>query len=101
MTDFVYQELFSLSDDPTEYRLLTKDHVSGAFFENQEILKVEAGGLTRLAEAAFKDAAHLLRPSHLRKLAGILEDPEASKNDRSVALELLKNAVIAAEGHST
>jgi fumarate hydratase class I len=95
---FVYQELFPLSPDKTEYRLLSDDYVSTAFFENKEILKVAPDGLSRLAEAAFKDVAHLLRPSHLEKLASILEDPEASKNDRYVALEMLKNAVIAAEG---
>ena len=97
-TPFVYQEPFSLADDATEYRLLSDDYVSTGFFENKEILKVASEGLSHLAEAAFKDVAHLLRASHLRKLAGILDDPEASKNDRYVALEMLKNAVIAAEG---
>jgi len=95
---FVYQEPFPLSGDGTEYRLLGKDHISKASFENREILKIAPEGLTHLAETAFKDVAHLLRSSHLQKLAGILEDPEASKNDRYVALEMLKNAVIAAEG---
>ena len=95
---FVYQEPFPLADDATEYRLLSDHYVSTAFFENKEILKVSSEGLSHLAEAAFKDVAHLLRTSHLRKLAGIFDDPEASENDRYVALEMLKNAVIAAEG---
>jgi fumarate hydratase class I len=95
---FVYQAPFSLPADATEYRLLSRDHVSTALFEHKEIVKVDTSGLTLLSEAAFKDVAHLLRPSHLRKLAGILEDPESSGNDRYVALEMLKNAVIAAEG---
>jgi len=97
-TPFVYQEPFPLSGDATEYRLLGKEYISTALFENREILKVAPEGLTQLAEAAFKDIAHLLRPSHLRKLANIIEDPEASKNDRYVALEMIRNAVIAAEG---
>jgi fumarate hydratase class I len=94
---FVYQEPFVLSPHGTEYRLLGRDHVSTASFENKKILKVAADGLTRLAEAAFKDVAHLLRKSHLELLAKILKDPEASNNDKYVAFELLKNAVIAAE----
>jgi fumarate hydratase class I len=97
-TPFVYQEPFPLSGDATEYRLLGKDHISTASFENREILKVAPEALTHLAETAFKDVAHLLRSSHLQKLASILEDPEASTNDRYVALEMRKNAAIAAEG---
>jgi fumarate hydratase, class I len=95
---FTYQDPFPLSGGATEYSLLGKDHVSTAFFENRKILKVSPDGLAQLAEAAFKDVGHLLRTSHLQKLARILEDPEASTNDRYVALEMLKNAVIAAEG---
>lgn len=96
--DFHYQEPFSLGEDQTEYRVLTKEHVSVATFEGREIVKIEPEGLTLLAETAFRDAAHLLRSSHLKQLAAILGDPEASENDRYVALELLKNAVISAEG---
>ena len=95
---FLYEEIFSIGDDPTEYRLLTKDHVLTSIFEGIEIVKVEPEALTRLAEDAFRDVSHLLRSSHLRQLADILEDPEASENDRYVALEILKNAVISAEG---
>jgi fumarate hydratase class I len=98
MGEFVYQELFPLGDDNTEYRLLTTDYVSTAPFEGTALTKIDPQGLTFLAEAAFKDVSHLLRASHLSQLAEILDDPEASDNDRYVALEMLKNAVIAAEG---
>lgn len=98
MADFAYQEMFPLGEDTTEYRLLTKDHVSVKPFEGQDILKIEAQGLTLLTEQAFRDIAFMLRPSHLKLLAAIFDDPESSDNDRYVALEMLKNAVIAAEG---
>ncbi len=98
MADFTYTEMFQLGKDTTEYRELTKKHVSTAAFEGKEILKVEPEGLTLLAEQAFRDAAFLLRPSHLEQLQAILDDPEASDNDKYVALELLQNAIISAEG---
>ncbi len=98
MVDFAYQEMFPLGDDKTEYRLLPEDNISKISFEGSEILKVSQEGLTLLAENAFKDIAHLLRPSHLKLLSNILADPESSDNDRYVALEMLKNAVISAEG---
>ena len=97
MVDFNYQEMFPLGEDTTEYRLLSKDHVSVTSFEGKNILKIEPEALTLLAEAAFKDVSHILRPSHLKKVAAILDDPEASKNDKLVALEMIKNAVICAE----
>ncbi|MCG6878107.1 MAG: fumarate hydratase [Deltaproteobacteria bacterium] len=97
MVDFSYQEMFPLGEDATEYRLLSHEHVSITSFEGREIIKIEPEALTTLTETAFKDVAHLLRPAHLEKVAAILEDPEASKNDRLVALEMLKNAVISAE----
>lgn len=97
MVEFKYEEMFSLGEDTTEYRLLSKDHVSVTSFEGKELLKIEPEALTLLAETAFKDVAHLLRPSHLKKVAAILDDPEASENDKLVALEMLKNAVISAE----
>jgi fumarate hydratase, class I len=97
-TPFVYQDPFPLSADETTYRLLTDKHVSGGIFEGKDVLKVASEGLSLLSEAAFKDVSHLLRPSHLQKLASIFQDGEASRNDRYVALEMLKNAVIAAEG---
>jgi fumarate hydratase, class I len=97
MTDFAYRDMLPLAEDTTPYRLLTKDHVASAAFEGRDILKVSAEGLTYLAEQAFHDIAHLLRPGHLKQLAGIFDDPESSANDRYVALELLKNAVISAD----
>ena len=98
MADFKYQDMFPVAEDSTEYRLLTEDHVSTDTFSGAEVLKISAEGLTFLAEQAFNDVSHLLRPSHLKLLTAILDDPESSDNDRYVALELLKNAVIAAEG---
>ncbi len=98
MTEFSYQEIFPIGEDHTEYRLLTTDHVAVKSFEGNEIIKIEAQGLTFLTEQAFKDISYLLRTSHLKQLAKILNDPESSSNDRYVALELLKNAVISAEG---
>ncbi|MBW2583702.1 MAG: fumarate hydratase, partial [Deltaproteobacteria bacterium] len=62
MADFKYQDMFPLTEDTTEYRLLTEDHVSTAVFDGAEVLKVSAQGLTVLAEQAFKDISHLLRP---------------------------------------
>jgi len=96
--DFTYQEMFPLKDDSTEYRLLTTDHIFPVETAETRLLRVSAEGLTLLAEAAFRDVSHFLRTSHLKQLAAILGDPESSANDKAVALELLKNAVIAAEG---
>ena len=98
MAAFTYQDMFPLGDDTTDYRLLSDDHVSLDSFKDNEILTITPDGLTLLAEHAFKDVSHLLRPSHLSLLAKILNDPESSDNDRYVALEMLKNAVISAEG---
>ncbi|MCJ7643182.1 MAG: fumarate hydratase [Candidatus Aminicenantes bacterium] len=98
MPEFVYQEMFPEGEDTTEYRFLTKDHVSSGLFEGREIVKIGPDGLAYLAEQAFRDVAFLLRPSHLKELQRILDDPEASDNDKYVALELLQNAIISAEG---
>ena len=98
MTEFQYQEIFPLEKDTTEYRLLSDDFISTTSFDGHDILKIDPQALTLLAEEAFRDVSHLLRPAHLEKVAGILKDPDASENDRLVALEMLKNAVIAAEG---
>lgn len=98
MKSFAYQDIFPLSEDQTTYRQLTKDYVTHLSFENKEMIKIDPDGLTFLAEQAFRDLAHLLRPSHLKQLRFIIDDPESSDNDRYVALEMLKNAVIAAEG---
>jgi len=90
--------LFPLGEDATTYRKLGDDGLTLADFEGQEMLKVAPEALRGLAEAAFSDVNHLLRPGHLAQLSGILDDPEASANDRFVALDLLKNANIAAAG---
>lgn len=95
---FFYQDPFPLSKDQTQYRKLTDKFVSLANFEGQTILKVESEALVLIAKEALRDIAFLLRTSHLEKLAKILKDPEASDNDRYVALTLLKNAAIAAKG---
>jgi fumarate hydratase class I len=98
MAEFVYRDMFPSGQDKTDYRLLTKEFVFLTSFEGVEIVKVAPEGLTRLAEEAFRDVSHLVRPSFLDSLAKSLKDPQASDNDRYVILELLKNAVISAEG---
>jgi len=95
---FVFQEALPLSGDSTEYRLLSREGLSTAEFEGREILKVDPKALSFLAQTAFRDSAFMLRTSHLKQLAAILGDKEASPNDHYVALTLLKNAEIAAEG---
>jgi len=96
--EFNYQEPFPIGKDESEYYLLTKDHVSVAEFEGKTILKVEPEGLTRLANAAFRDTSFMLRTSHLEQVAAILHDPEASDNDKFVALTLLRNAEVSVKG---
>ncbi|MGO8528975.1 fumarate hydratase [Rhizobium ruizarguesonis] len=91
-------DLFPLGKDATLYRKISGDHVSVDTFKGQEILTVEPEGIRLLAETAFADINHLLRPGHLKQLASILDDPEATDNDRFVAYDLLKNANIAAGG---
>jgi fumarate hydratase class I len=98
MTDFAFQEILPLGHDETPYRLLTRDHVSTFDAAGRTFLKVEPDALTLLTREAMRDIAHLLRPGHLAQLAKILDDPEASPNDKFVALDLLKNANIAAGG---
>ncbi|MBM3600928.1 MAG: fumarate hydratase [Alphaproteobacteria bacterium] len=98
MADAAYHEMLPLGEDITPYRLLTKDHVSTASFGGERILKVEPQALTQLTQQAFHDISHLLRPGHLAQLRKILDDPEASGNDRFVAYDMLKNANIAAGG---
>jgi fumarate hydratase, class I len=95
---FYYQDPFPLSKDTTEYYLLTKDHVTVSEFEGQEILKVAPEGLTLLAQQAFYDASFMLRTSHNKQVAAILDDPEASENDKYVALQFLRNSEISAKG---
>ena len=98
MPPFEHHALFGLGPDATPYRRLTGDHVSGGTFDGQAVLKVNLSALTLLAREAFHDISHLLRPSHLAQLRAILDDREASANDKFVALEFLKNANIAAGG---
>ncbi len=96
MAAFDFTTMFPLGPDTTEYRKLTGDHVSVATLGGREVVTVEPEGLTLLAEQAFHDISHLLRPGHLQQLRNILDDPDASPNDRFVAYDLLKNASIAA-----
>ncbi len=98
MVEFAFQEMFPLGEDTTVYRQLTEDYIQVKSMEGQPVTVIQPEALTVLAEAAFCDVSHLYRTSHLVSLKRILDDPEASRNDRFVALEMLKNAVIAAEG---
>jgi len=95
---FAYTPMFSLAEDATPWRRLAIEGVSTIEVEGKTVLKISADALSELAFAAFHDVAHLLRPVHLAQLAKILKDPEASENDRYVAMEFLKNANIAAAG---
>ena len=96
--EFKYQHPFPLGEDKTEYYLLTKDYVSVSEFEGTPVLKVAKEGLTMMANQAFRDVSFLLRRSHNECVAKILTDPEASDNDKYVALNFLRNAEIAAKG---
>ena len=98
MPDFRFTPLFPHGKDTTDYELIGRDFVSTGECGGRPILEIKPEGLTALAERAFHDVAFFLRPSHLDQVAGILKDPESSANDRYVALELLMNAVISAEG---
>ena len=95
---FYYQDPFPLSKDDTEYRLLSSDFVSVAQFEGQDILKIEPAALTLLAQQAFHDASFMLRPALQQQVADILSDPDASENDKYVALQFLRNSEISAKG---
>jgi fumarate hydratase class I len=95
---FVYQDPLPLGRDATEYRLLTRDFLSVSQFEGKEILKVEPEALTLLASDAIRDVSFLLRTAHLEKVAAILRDPQASDNDRYVALAMLRNADTSSKG---
>jgi fumarate hydratase, class I len=98
MPEFAYTDLLPLGPDATEYRLLTADGITRRHAFGRDFLEVEPEVLTLIAREGMRDIAHLLRPGHLRQLRAILDDPEASRNDRFVALDLLKNACIAAGG---
>ena len=95
---FIYQDPFPMSEDKTEYYLLTKDHVTTSEFEGKEMLKVSKEGLTLMAQTAYRDVNFLLRPEHQEQVAQILHDPEASENDKFVALTFLRNSEISAKG---
>ena len=96
--DFAYSDLLPLGADRTKYRLVSKEGVSVIKLGDREFLQVQPSALTLLTETAIHDISHYLRTEHLEQLAKILTDPEASANDRFVALDLLKNANIAAGG---
>jgi fumarate hydratase, class I len=96
--EFVYQDPLPLAKDTTKYRLLTKDYVSVTKFDGKEILKIEPEALTLLASVAIRDVSFLLRTAHLEKVAAILKDPQASDNDRYVALAMLRNADTSSKG---
>ena len=95
---FVYSPMFPLGPDATPWRKLAIEGVSSLACDGRSITRIAPAALTELAFQAFRDVSHLLRPGHLRQLRAILDDPEASENDRFVALDLLKNANIAAGG---
>ena len=97
MSEFKYKDMFPLGEDKTEYKLLTKDHVSVKSFEGNDILMVSEEGLKLITYSAFKDVAHLYRTTHMESLKKIIDDPESSENDKYIATEMIKNAVISAE----
>ena len=96
--EFKYAPMFQLGKDNTEYRLLTKEGVSVTEFEGHEIVKVSKEALTLLAQQAFHDVEFMLRREHNLQVAKILKDPEASENDKYVALQFLRNADTAVKG---
>jgi fumarate hydratase, class I len=96
--EFVYQDPLPLEKDTTRYRLLTRDHISVAQFDGKEILKIDPEALVTLANEAMRDVSFLLRTAHFEKVAAILTDPQASANDRNVALAMLRNGDIASKG---
>jgi len=98
MPEFAFRDIFDLGEDTTTYRKVTDGHVSQDRFGGEPVLKVEPAALTLLAAEAFRDISHLLRPSHLEQMRTILQDPEASANDKFVVHDLLKNACISAGG---
>lgn len=98
MIDFIYQDPYPIEKDDTAYRKLTSDYVKIEKLGNREILTVDPKGLELLAEVAMTDVSFMLRTSHLEKLRAIIDDPEATDNDRFVAYNLLQNAAVAAKG---
>jgi fumarate hydratase class I len=98
MPDFTYEDLLPIGPDTTQYRLISTEGVSTFTAEGMEFLKVTPEAISHLTSEAIHDISHYLRDDHLQQLANIMTDPEASPNDRFVALDLLKNANIAAGG---
>ncbi len=98
MSDFVFHELFPLNHDDTPYRKITSDGVGTATCNGKSVVTVEPEAITTLTYEAIKDTSHLLRPGHLAQIRKIIDDPEASANDKFVAFDLLKNACISAGG---
>lgn len=96
--EFSWEPLFQTGADQTTYRLLTKEHVQVRSFQGQDVLCVDPAALTLLSSQAFHDINFFLRPAHLQQVAAILDDPEASENDRMVALTMLRNADVASKG---
>jgi fumarate hydratase class I len=93
--EFKYAPMFQMGKDETEYYLLSKEGVSVGNFEGHEILKVSKEALTLMSQQAFHDVEFMLRRSHNEQVAAILKDPEASENDKYVALQFLRNAEVA------
>ena len=98
MANFIYEKPFQIEKDTTEYRLLTKDFVTTIEAGGRKILKVDPAGLELLARTAISDLSFFLRTSHTEKLRTIIDDPEASDNDRFIAYTMLRNSVISAKG---
>jgi fumarate hydratase class I len=98
MADFIYEKPFQIEKDSTKYRLLTKDYVTSIEAGGRKILKVDPKGLELLAKEAIFDLSFFLRTAHLEKCAKILDDPEATNNDKFVAHIMLRNTVISAKG---
>jgi fumarate hydratase class I len=96
MPDFAFQKMFPVGPDTTPYRKLTADFVSAGSFKGRPVLEIDCEGLSLLAAQAVRDVSHLFRPGHLAQLRHILEDPEASNNDRFVARNMLQNANVSA-----
>ena len=99
--EFEFTELFPLGHDDTPSRLISTDHVRTVETPLGTYLQVDPEALTLITQEAMREIAHFLRPGHLQQLSNILSDPEASDNDRFVALDLLKNSAIAAGGART
>ena len=96
--DFLYQDPYPILKDDTQYKKLTSDYVKVEQLGDREILVVDPKGLELLAQEAMDDVSFMLRSAHLQKLRNIIEDPEATDNDRFVAYNLLQNAAVAVEG---